>query len=82
MGFSREQINYGHPRGGGRKGGSAYARRADNPHTHQLPRGKEWSSPANDRKCVPHTIDELVVCSVGDCDHRMGHLCRDCDRVV
>ena len=81
-GFSREQINFGHPRNGGRKGGAAYARPATNPHKHVLPRGMKFSSPANDRLCVPHTTGAVVKCDVEECDRKMGLECHDCGRVV
>jgi hypothetical protein len=73
---------YGHPLGG-RKSGPGYAGSAvEKPHKHTLPMGMQFSTPANDRKCVPHRVDEQVACAVGDCQHTFGMYCRDCDRVV
>jgi hypothetical protein len=70
------------PRVKRRKDGSEYKTFNVNPHRHVLPRGEQWSTPANDRECVPHRVGNRVQCAVEGCERFLGHHCKDCGRVV
>lgn len=64
---------------------SKWASRVSEPHSHKLPRGYDYSDPANDRKCLQngaHRGTETVMCAVGDCEHVIGLLCDNCEKVV
>lgn len=60
---------------------NAWMRSSPAPHKHQLPRGLDFGSAANDRKCVPHGGTEIVKCAIGDCQHTFGKLCDKCGKV-
>ena len=64
---------------------SKWLQRVVEPHHHVMPQGYDFSTPANDRKCLKngaHRGTERVMCIVKDCEHTFGTLCDKCDKVV
>ena len=51
-------------------------------HTCQLPKGEQFSTPDNDRKCI-HKPGPSVMCEVeAGCKRSFGRACLKCDKVV
>jgi hypothetical protein len=63
------------------RSGNAWAA-TGKPHRHLLPPRTEYSNPANDRKCVPHTAGQIVSCDIEGCGHKFGNLCAKCKKVI